>query len=1565
MVKVRERVAKPEEKGFKKDSFRANDNILFFDDYSQQWKVGVFEEWLGDVANPDDHTARVFDSASGQPLHLELTLPPEKIIFPDLAKLYEINGKNYLIDPASIRVDQDTHEVEMDLVSGDERLSNINLEMVRNLESVQDTGGALKTKIDQLKAEIHTKSDVRAKDVMRKLTDLERQSTEVGEKLGSLDVWQEIGATQGKEIGAQIKQLQKDLNATVDALRVELEAIKPPQAKEDDLREEATGLEERLEAENKVAVQKAKKQYDDDKSAATKEHKQWQDDKKKWETDKKAYDKYLKDRKNWEDKMEAFHVRGEGKDPTKQEPKIVDDPGPAPTEPISPDSLPAVDEDKEKINTAYKLFEEIRDNPPSDNHKKIIEKVEKEADKKAKRQGFADYKAVPDGIREEMVAKIFMEVTAAEKAKNPEAGEVFDLKKEKTELLEKVKELRARAEKLKMTAEVARLDAGKTRIEAVDTLPTDIEKQKAILQYWESLGGIEVAIYQKEREKSTQAVEIAAEQKDIDIPDTVLRELFADRLVQVRAAMEAIYMQDLSFEGETTVTNETVLLAMENLMKTKPNEEMLAKLRQYGIKNWESFQQIWENKMAKRAVKVLHEWGQDDLRSEIAKQTGAMDAFKALKWQLGARVLTNLALVGGGAALATAVFASGGLAGVALAAAGGAAGGGMRALAQKFIFGSKWLEDRKKKQLEEMAANKRQEIINNILNKRFGGKERTEFGSETNAVFSSIMADAIRQASAEAGLVVGKGEDFASAEAKALEGDEKRLYIQALRSAVESGVNLSAEQKIKMAVTLKELLRQGEKRAQAAVENSDPAVIRLIDGVMAGYSGAKASKDNYGWSGAATTMAAGAAVGAAFFSSSALARGVLGGLGGATAGYKFGEARADKKEAAQTQREFERRFRKMDAVCSDFLNDPNYLTIEQLRNFGEEVKKFSRYLKGNYDTVAEQKLVAFLEITPIAKQRVENLVYQTYRRGVFAKIALAELQQHTDEAAKDSEIKLADSTKAAMKKFGQRAFWTTGGAVAGATFAVLAGKGFQEMGKDVMKMAGIGHHEAVPHPVIPKHTIIETKMAGTAGVAAVAGEQVSTATAEAPSTGVTSESGAEAVSARPAGLVEVEGIKAGEKISFENWRHKIMEGMGYKFEHGKIEHALRFHPGAKFELVDSKGDTVGEFEFKKGDSTWRALDHLHSKAGHMLKEGEVPSIKIVGFDNDKVEILDNYKIEGHGAKDLKLDWSGEKRPDVHDLPKGNFDNSTIPRGEAGTFTASDGQQYEQLPGGEHADYYLHDNHLYTFEGKYIGEQYVSGAGKTTWSKGETISADDHKNLEEMLKGTAERGGGTGGQSGGGNVAEGAEKVSAVQVGAKIEETAAEEKVAELTGSAKEFHPSAAEVKDFVDYLEGYKKNWQSLLQDNFLKMNVNSAAKEAISSDINALIDKNQAAFMSGGQANVDKEVFKVFQSGNRTDFDALNEFIKDHAMAETKLFLYGNEGGHSTSVGGVKEMEVDPSGSHAIRITANNGKEMFLYSKDYQFALDSKSKQLIIGAGGKWRVVPEVKFDPKGNPKF
>lgn len=1575
MVRIREKTPAPETKKFKKDSLKADDGILFLDDTDNQWKVGVFRDWIGNVADENDLTMKVTDQQTGLDLSLPLPVPPQKITIPN--RNFVINNQNFVIDPTTFKVNQTNKEVEVDLVDTTDptnRIANINLDMVTSLEAAQTMEESLGDKVRDLKQEIHTKANARAKEILKKLTLLEQQMSEATEKLGSLDVWQEMDSAKSKEIGKQIKKLQKDISDALDVLKTELEAIKSGPT-EGSLRVEATGTSARLDritAQKKVAADRA------DQTAL-------RDVKRAHEAWKKEAAVYQKNKKTFDDFQNLSDDKKRGKTVPVEPPPLV-------AEPTRPEEFQSTSLELLKIEAANELFESL-ESSPSANHKKIVDKVKERADKQAQEEGLADYNEYEDEEKQKVLAELFLKVLEEEKTRTGElATEFFDIKKEKAELAQKEKELRARAQALKLTAIIARLDTGKVVIEGVDGLPP-AQAEGAVLQILDSLGEIELEIYNKERDKaaSRELAEADKHQEDIDIPDVVLRELFADRMPQVRAVMEAIYSRDLSATDEVDATDETVLLAMKNLMRQKPDDYILSTLRGYGIKNWESFQTLWEEKLAKKSVKVLHEWGQDDLRSEVAKQMGGLDNLKALKWQIGARVLTNMVLVGGGALAATTIFASGGLAGIALAAAGGAAGGGVRALAQKFVFGSKWVEDRKKKQLEEMAEKKRQEIINNILDKRFGGKSRQAVTAETQAIFSSIMAEAIRDASAQEGLVTGGG---AGEEAESLTGDSLRLYIQSLKNAAESGMDLSAEQKTKLALALRDLAGKTEQYQTEAVEKSDPVVIRLLDGVLAGYSGAKASSENYTMGSAAGTMALGAAAGTLFFSNSKWARGILGGLGGATAGYKLGESRRSKNELEKTQKDFQVRLDVVNSAWTKFLQNPGTLKADELRNFGDEIKKFQRYLQGNADTVAEEQVVDLLDSSPILKQQTENLIYQAYRRGVFARIALADMQQHTEEMFKDSQIKLADSTWAATKKFTSRALWTTGGAVLGAGSALLAGWGIQEM-REYFGLVPHPDTNVAHQPNSPVLTKSESVVAAT-GSARSADLVPTSSSAQAESIPVPTpapqpiESHAggvhpvESAPARP-GLVELHDVQSGEKISFSNWRHKIMEGMGYKFEGGKIAHPFVVHPGAKFELVGADGKTIDEFEFKKGDSTWRALDHFHKHDSVAFKDGAHPSIRIVGADTGKVQLLDHYKVEGHTGKkfDFRLD---NEKPGVTDLPKDNFKGVTP--NEHGVVVGKNGIHYEMHAGSKTGgvDYFVHGNHLYGANGKYAGEEYIPD--KVAWANKGAIPEQVHKNLDTLLRGSNNSGGSSraggpaadalpsrGENSGGGvDTNNKGGRVVSPELPAKVAGVASVDKVeTNFAGKATErvaanvvpekIKFSPAEAVKFNQYLGEFSQQWKEHLQTLFNNVKISPSAKDAITHDVMGLIEKNQNALSGVAGFKADRDVIAFLQSPNTGNYGPLNQFIQDHASPETKLFLSGNE--NVVALAGAKSVSVSPEGSHAIWITQTDGRKVFVEDSNYNFALDNQSHEPIIGRGSDWRVIDSVSFDRSGKVNF
>lgn len=971
------------------------------------------------------------------------------------------------------------------------------------------------------------------------------------------------------------------------------------------------------------------------------------------------------------------------------------------------------------------------------------------------------------------------------RAEQAQAEGAFDVKKEKKDLLAKINELLSQAQALGLTEVVTNLNVRKASADRLDKDPgTDAVKEKEIIKIWDAIAIEEVKIYKAQRDASAET-EISRE-SDIDIPDKILLELFSGRQKEVRMVMEAIYTRDLAFSGEGK-NDEAVNKAMRLLMDKEPDGAMLKKLRQYGIKNWDSFKEQWDKKLAFKAFKVLHEWGQQDLKEEIAKNTGIKDTLGALKWQMGARIVTNIALVAGGAMAATAIFATGGLAGIALAAAGGAAGGAVRAGLQKLVFGSKWMEDRKQKQLSEMAVRKRQEMINNILDKRFGGKERKDVSGETQIVFASIMAEAIRVATAEA--VKGSEQDFSSDEAKSLAGDTKRLYINGLNKAREQGMEPSAEQKVKFAVSLAQIAERGQQTQQEAMAKSDPLVIKMLDGVFTNYSGTHANSEKYGFGSAAKTVALGAGVGMAFFADNTVARGVMGGLGGAALGYRAGESLRNKHELKKAQENITARFGKAQEQWFQFFDDPSSLSNNDLKSFGEEIKKFNRYLHGEADTTDEQAVAAFLYSNSKLKQEVNNLVYQAYRRGLFARISLVELEAHAKEVSADSNIKLADSTKAWLKKTGIRTGSILVGAAVGAGVAVAVGAGVKEL-REYMGWGPV-------HPAGGATDILDNKEKLAMG-GAIAATQVEHLPVGGAKTGAaeilpTSKTGATEIIPTAKTGIAVEAIKPIDTVTvksggstwqamedlhhskvgktvfkgwsendFNKWRHSEMQRLGYV---GKA-HSFGMDKGAKFDITmdadgktphltpsaktldkfytwDAKGNKVyfnSIDDPSKIDAHYKVEGRIAGKAGgikEVIAKGELPKVRDVGPNEFK---------QGYWEKQQNINYkvAGKNLPHIFDDTRGNYHGRS-------------GQAYEPVYSGEdkwsEKLFAFKDKNGNLFDpktGEYIGTKGTGKAimnaavdavpAKTTWSAGKAIPAGELNRLFNMMHG---QGGGSG------------------------------------------------------------------------------------------------------------------------------------------------------------------------------------------------------------------------------
>jgi hypothetical protein len=936
---------------------------------------------------------------------------------------------------------------------------------------------------------------------------------------------------QVKNIAAEIKKMEKELNDDLKKLGEELAAITGfDTGAGDEVAQAASGQFGRLER-NTAGAEQQLKEYEAQL--------------------KKAEEKFKKAQAKW-DKLSDAEKQGNNPPQLEKPPE------------------PAVSRDKEKA--AYKIYEELKASPNFNTaqmkgHRELVAEVEKRLVDKALKEGVAQYQSEE---KEKLIGQLFIEVINEKKTSREKAESVFDFKKDKAELEAKIGALTAEAQGANLEALVKKCGIIK---ENVGKLKEGDRAEKDMIQIWDEIGALEMEIFTAKR----KAVVEKKPEKEIDIPDNVLADIFKDHPKEVAAAMRAIYEDELgAAEGGGRKTTDRVLETMKNLFGGKPDKAVLEKLMACGIRSWDQFKKMWDKKYAQESARILHAWAQDDLRGDVARRTTSWDRINAIKYQLAGRIALNIALVGGGAIAATALFASGGLAGIGLAAAGGAAGGGVRAALQKFLFGRRGFEERKQKQLLELANRKKQEAIAGLMEKRFG-KAEDKFEAGTENMFASLVAEAIREVNAEA------GKKEAVAGGPELAGKAKAIYIQRLKEFKWEGEEPTEEQKRQFAIAISILMEKGQAATQEAVRNADPLVVRMLDGIMAGYSGSKASSEKYGWKGAASTTALGAAAGVAFFSAQWQARAAMGALGGAAAGYHHGEGKRLGRLEKAAESQITERIKKVYEWKKDFENGT--ISPQDTGAFCEEIKKFNRYLKGTADSEAEENIVALLQNQERAvwRKEVENLVYEAYRRGLFARLAVIQMQERSDVIGEQGKMTGGDRFKKWIKKNGKRAAWMFGGAVAGAGLAILAGEGISFL----REKAGIG-----PGSLGKKLGIEQapTDKGAFGGKAAVGAAEVTAAGAVRARAGVGTEelAGADKTGATvetvqgTATISKGQGIlHAANKIMHEqpkffegwskqqvhDWKVQELQDMGFKFRGGKWGYPVTVHEGAKVNLV--------------------------------------------------------------------------------------------------------------------------------------------------------------------------------------------------------------------------------------------------------------------------------------------------------------------------------------------------------------------------------------------------------------
>ncbi len=183
----------------------------------------------------------------------------------------------------------------------------------------------------------------------------------------------------------------------------------------------------------------------------------------------------------------------------------------------------------------------------------------------------------------------------------------------------------------------------------------------------------------------------------------------------------------------------------------------------------------------------------------------------------------------------------------------------------------------------------------------------------------------------------------------------------------------------------------------------------------------------------------------------------------------------------------------------------------------------------------------------------------------------------------------------------------------------------------------------------------------------VAGSEAAVATAAAGSASAGLEAGSAGDVASSEAIHsssgEILAIKDVSKVhDFASWRHEMMsQNMGYKFHGGKIEHALLFHKDAKIELVGADDKVADTYIFKKGGSTWDAMDKFHKDHPELFNKGKesLPRIRLIDTGDDKhptIKVLDQYRVESHraGHVQFKEGAAVDKAISADKLPKGDF-----------------------------------------------------------------------------------------------------------------------------------------------------------------------------------------------------------------------------------------------------------------------------------------------------------------------
>lgn len=245
-------------------------------------------------------------------------------------------------------------------------------------------------------------------------------------------------------------------------------------------------------------------------------------------------------------------------------------------------------------------------------------------------------------IAEQVLESWKKEVQGKPGAESAEARKNFDyaaehdqLTKQTTTLKTKITQVPNRTQQKKFKEDLRLIE---NRISELDEDAPDIEK--SMLALWKDVGELEVSIDNKmplgsneQEEAEVREVREAREKRVVtrELPSYMINELLDSRKIQFGEIVKMIYEEKLVTTTEQGVeviqANENITRLMKGLFLAEmpPSDQTLDMLRQYGIRDWKTFKELWDNQYASHIGMMLQEDAQNTIDQRVRNERIRLD----------------------------------------------------------------------------------------------------------------------------------------------------------------------------------------------------------------------------------------------------------------------------------------------------------------------------------------------------------------------------------------------------------------------------------------------------------------------------------------------------------------------------------------------------------------------------------------------------------------------------------------------------------------------------------------------------------------------------------------------------------------------------------------------------------------------------------------------------------------------------------------------------------------------------------------------------------------------------